>query len=228
MNSPVNPSGVAAGGFKIAIVDDHPMIRQGLKELIRRQEGLSLCWEATDSEETAARLAESKPDLIIFDLVLGKRNALVVLRELKKSANSPKVLVLTLQPEDIYAERAAYAGADGFMNKDASSEEILRAINVILSGGQYYSDTVLEHLESLPAEAKITSQGDALVSRLTERELEVFELLGQGMSAKQIAGELGISPKTVETYQSHLREKLAVPNGAELSRRAILWNSQKS
>src|SRR5262249_43401958 len=112
-------------------------------------------------------------------------------------------------------------------SKDASSEEIVRAIHIVLSGGHYYSDTVRSLLNAIPAAAKPGSDEDALVSRLTERELEVFELLGHGMSAKQIASELGISPKTVETYQSHLREKLSAPNGAELSRRAILWQSQK-
>lgn len=212
--------------YRIAIVDDHPMLRRGLRDLINEQAGWCVCCEAEDSDDAALCISESAPDLVILDLMLHKRNALSFLSKLKESPDAPKVLVLTLHPEEIYGERAIAAGADGFITKEQPSEEILRAVRTVAAGERYLSERLRERIE---AGSAMNGNGGADVYRtFTDRELEVFQLMGQGQSAKQIANELGISPKTVETYQAHLKEKLGVTSGTELARNAILWMAEQT
>lgn len=212
--------------MRIAIVDDHPVSRRGLVDLVKVQNGMSVCCEAGAIDEAADRIDAEKPDLVVLDLMLHKHNSLAFLQQLKKQVNPPKVLILTLHPEEIYGERAIAAGADGYIGKDQSADEVLHAIRTVLDGGIYLSETLRSRLDTAQADGDDNGHVD-ITEGFTPRELEVFELLGQGFSPKQIANELSLSPKTVETHLSHLKDKLSVSSGLELTRHAILWFAEQ-
>lgn len=203
---------------KILIVDDHPAVREGLALRIAQQPNLKVCGEAGEVAEAIHQVEKTKPDLVIVDLTLKNGHGLELIKRLKARHPSIRILVWSMHPESLYAERAVRAGALGYVNKEHATEKIMDAIAQVLKGEYYLSETAAGLLQ--------TKAGPPLDS-LSDRELETFELLGQGLNTTQVAARMHLSPKTVETYRSRIKDKLHLQNGTELMQRAVQWAMEK-
>lgn len=208
---------------RILLVDDHPMIRERLVELIERESDLEVCGEAEDRHEALDLVAATQPGLAIVDLTLKSSLGIELIKDLQARYPDVKVLVVSMQDEMIYAERCIHAGARGYITKQQASRHVMRAIRQVLAGGIYLSDTmthqVLERSVGRPAHREPLE----IVSKLADRELQVFELVGKGLSTRQIADQLTLDTKTIETYRARIKEKLGFKDGPELLQRAIAW-----
>jgi DNA-binding NarL/FixJ family response regulator len=212
---------------KILVVDDHPMIREGLVSLIDDQQDLVACGQAEDAPEALKAISETKPDIVVLDISLKSSSGIELMKSIKAQYPKLPVLILSMHNEDLYAERALRAGAMGYIMKSEASEKLLTAIYCILGGQIYVSDKVSKKLLRKLARGKIEMTGSPIDS-LSDRELEVFRLIGQGFGTSQIAEKLYLSVKTIETYRTHIKEKLNLANADELRQYAIQWlNSQK-
>jgi DNA-binding NarL/FixJ family response regulator len=208
--------------FRVLLVDDHPIVRQGLALLIDREADLLVCGEAEGAHSAFHAIATLRPDIVLLDISLSGPDGLDVLKEIRvKSANLP-VLMLSMHDETIYAERAMRAGANGYIMKQEATEKVLVAIRRILQGGVYLSDRLTNMMLQQFAHGASSTKKSPLVS-LTDRELEVFRLIGQGHGTRQIADDLHLSVKTIESYQAHIKEKLSLRNARELVQHAIEW-----
>lgn len=208
---------------KILLVDDHPLLREGLGRLINAEPGLSVCGMAGTVQEALSMIESEKPDLVITDLTLPGRNGLELIKDMVPTHPEIPIIVLSMHDELIYAERVLRAGGRGYVMKDAPTARLLEAIRTALSGGVFASPTVTNHfLKALSSVKGEPSQGFPL-ERLTDREMEVFELIGQARSNQDIAARLGISPRTLDAHRAHIREKLGLGDGNELTRYAIRW-----
>jgi DNA-binding NarL/FixJ family response regulator len=206
----------------VFIVDDHPIVRQGLALLINREPDLTVCGDAEDAISALRRIDQLKPDLIVLDLSLNGPDGLDVLKDIRARDPNLPVLILSMLDELLYAERALRAGASGYIMKQEATERVLVAIRRILDGEIYVSDRMANRVlhrfvGGSPAENK------SPIADLTDRELEVFRLIGEGHATRQIAEDLHISVKTVESYQAHIKDKLSLKNARELVQRAIQW-----
>ena len=207
---------------RILIVDDHPVVRRGLKGIIDDAEGIRTDGMAGSAEETMALVEKECPDLVLTDLGLPGRNGLELIKDLHALYPCLPVLVMSMHDELIYAERVLRAGGRGYIMKEAPASELLRAIRRILDGGVFVSGTVTEHfLEGMSGNN--SQRASFPLQRLTDRELEVFELIGQGRGNHLIAQQLMISVRTVDAHRTHIREKLGLTDGAELTRYAVRW-----
>lgn len=213
----------AAGGHRLLIVDDHPLVRQGLRLLIDRQNGLSVVAEAADAPQALAEIARTKPDLAIVDISLKGTDGLELTKTIRQRFPRTAVLVLSMYDETIYAERALKAGARGYIMKREANEELLTAITRVLRGMIYlnesFSNLLLERIVGKGARDDST----LLVGKLTDRELEVLRLIGQGRTNQEIARALALSGKTVQTYKEHIKKKLDLRSAAALANYAINW-----
>ncbi len=208
---------------RIFIVDDHPILRQGLALLINREPDLTVCGDAEEAGAALLRIEDLKPDLVVLDISLNGPDGLDLLKHIRARDTSLPVLILSMMDESLYAERGLRAGANGYIMKQQATEQVLVAIRRILGGEIYVSERMANKMLHLfvggsPAEES------SLVADLTDRELEVFRLIGEGFGTRQIADTLHLSIKTVESYQAHIKEKLLLRNGRELVQRAIQWN----
>jgi DNA-binding NarL/FixJ family response regulator len=213
----------AASCRRIFIVDDHPLIREGLAAQIATQANLMLCGEAEDMAEALARVVAAEPDLVIVDISLKNGNGIDLVKRLKAKAPSLVILVWSMHPENLYAERALRAGARGYVNKSKSASQIMEAVQTVLDGRTYLSPEMSEKLLGRViggGHLEMTTSG---VETLTDRELEAFELLGQGMTTQQIAVKMHVSRKTIETYRARIKEKLGLVNAVELMQHAVQW-----
>ena len=207
----------------VFIVDDHPLLRQGLALLINREPDLVVCGEAAEAQTAIQEIAAKKPDILIADISLNGPDGLDLLKNLRTFDPSLPVLILSMHDESIYAERALRARANGYIMKQEATEKVLVAVRRILGGDIYLSDRMankLLHQYISGASADMNSR----LSALSDRELEVFRLIGEGRGTRQIAEKLHLSIKTVETYQAHIKEKLALHSGRELVQHAIQAN----
>lgn len=206
---------------KIFIVDDHPVVRWGYSSIINREANLEVCGEAASGEEALEKLPESIPDLIIVDITMEGMNGIELIDQLQVHEFDFPVLVISVHDESLYAERALEAGAMGYIMKDEASENIIEAIETILGGGLYVSEQINANLllRSVGRDVKNKSP----LEQLSNRELEVFELIGQGMTTEEIANTLFISPKTVGTHRRQIQDKLGIQTTAKLQQRAVLW-----
>lgn len=215
------------GVKNVALVDDHPMIRQGLRDLLSGLPDMRVCCEASSTDQAWEHIQSGRPDVVVLDLMLKSGSALDLLKKIKTNLPSTRVLVLSLHEEQLYGERVIRAGADGYITKEQSSDKIVEALRTILRGETYLSDRLREQLGGGVGESEEEESPD-IATTLTDRELEIFELVGHGFSTKQIAHRLGISVKTVETHRANLKDKLRVYTAPELVRRAVLWVSNKA
>src|SRR6202789_1942531 len=202
------------------VVDDHPPLRQGLGLLINQQKDLEVCGEAEEAQAAMQAIALRRPDILIIDISLNGPDGLDLLKNIRNSYPGLPVLILSMHDEATYAERALRARANGYIMKQEATEKVLVAVRRILNGEVYLSDRIANKL----LRQYIGGASTALQSRLnalSDRELEVFRSIGEGRSTRQIAEELHLSVKTVETYQAHLKEKLALRSGRELIQHAI-------
>jgi DNA-binding NarL/FixJ family response regulator len=207
----------------VFIVDDHPIIRQGLALLINREPDLTVCGDAEEAASALRLIEELKPDLVVVDISLSGPDGLDLLKSIRaRDANLP-VLILSMMDELLYAERGLRAGANGYIMKQQATEQVLVAIRRILGGEIYLSERMANKMLHLFVGGSPTQQSSP-VADLTDRELEVFRLIGEGHGTRQIADQLHLSIKTVESYQAHIKDKLLLKNGRELVQRAIQWN----
>ena len=207
----------------IFIVDDHPIVRQGLALLINREPDLAVCGDAEEAGSALDRIEELRPDLVVLDISLNGPDGLDLLKTIRARDPNLPVLILSMMDEVLYAERGLRAGANGYIMKQQATEQVLVAIRRILGGEIYVSERMSNKMLHLFVGGSPAHQSSP-VADLTDRELEVFRLIGEGHGTRQIADELHLSIKTVESYQAHIKEKLLLKNGRELVQRAIQWN----
>lgn len=207
----------------ILLVDDHPLLREGLGRLVDADSGLHVCGMAGDVQEALSMVETTDPDLVITDLTLPGRNGLELIKDLLATHPELPIMVLSMHDELIYAERVLRAGGRGYVMKDASPDRLLEAIHTVLGGGVFASQTVTNHFLRALSSVKGAPAPGFPLERLTDREMEVFELIGQAKSNQDIASRLGISPRTLDAHRAHIREKLGFADGNELTRYAIRW-----
>ncbi|HEY5653684.1 MAG TPA: response regulator transcription factor [Pontiella sp.] len=207
---------------QVYLVDDHPIVRQGLIKLIEQQDYLEVCGEAGCVSEAFEAIRKIGPDVVLVDISLEGSNGLELIKTIDDFGLQIPTLVLSMHDESIYAEHALKAGASGYVMKQAASSTLIQAIEKVLDGEIYVSKTMSSHMLKMA----FHSGGDAQRSgteSLSRRELEVFELIGRGNSTREIADQLNLSVKTIETYRSHIKEKLQLRNGTELMQHAVHW-----
>ena len=212
----------------VFVVDDHPLLRQGLAMLINRESDLMVCGEAEEAPTAMKALAAARPDIVIADISLNGPDGLDLLKNLRILYPDLPVLILSMHDESIYAERALRARANGYIMKQEATEKVLVAVRRILDGEIYLSYRMANKLLQQYMSGQ-TAETDSRLTALSDRELEVFRLIGDGLGTRRIAEVLHLSIKTVESYQAHLKEKLSLRTGRELMQHAIQWKlSEKS
>jgi DNA-binding NarL/FixJ family response regulator len=216
-------SGTIARKYGVFIVDDHPLVREGLTNLINQQGDLIVCGEAKDSAEAIAGITKERPDVAIIDISLVNESGLELIKHLIKQFPQLAVVVLSMHDEALYAERALRAGARGYVMKHETSKSVLASIRRVLAGDIYISERIVNRmaLRLTSARRPLTSSP---VERLSDRELEIFRLLGQGRTPSEIARDLNLSLKTVQAYCARAKEKFGVTSLTELLRAAIRWD----
>lgn len=207
----------------ILIVDDHPIVRKGLSMLINSQPDMEVCGEAPGMAEAMKLLFELHPEFAIVDLSLDNGSGLELVREIMKIQPHTKVLVNSLHDETLYAERVLRVGAKGYINKNEATDRIIEAIRCVQSGKIYLSDKMKEQLVCRSVGVPTVEENQDPVDRLSDRELEVFELIGKGLSVKAIAEKLHLSPKTIETYRDSIKSKMNLDSSRQVIQHAIHW-----
>ena len=211
---------------KVFLVDDHPLVREWLTNLINQQPDLAVCGETESAPRALQAIAAAQPEVAIVDISLKDSSGIELIKSLKLSHPEVAVLVLSMHDESLYAERALRAGAKGYIMKRETTRKVIEGIRQILDGKVFVSDSVKEALALRLVENK-TQTPLSPVEQLSDRELEVFEMLGQGLGTRQIADALRVSIKTVQAYCARAKEKLNVRSATELLREAIRWNESK-
>jgi DNA-binding NarL/FixJ family response regulator len=204
----------------VFIVDDHPLLRQGIALMINREPDLVVCGEAADAQTALKQIEGQPPDIMIVDISLSGPDGLDLLKNIRAMYPGLPVLILSMHDESIYAERTLRARANGYIMKQEATEKVLIAVRRILAGEIYLSDRMANKLLHQFVGGAPADRNSRLAS-LSDRELEVFRLIGEGRSTRQIAEKLDLSIKTVETYQAHIKEKLSLQSGRELVQHAI-------
>ena len=206
----------------VLIVDDHPIVRQGLAQLIEQERDLHVCGQAEDAHEAMQVIRTLKPDMVIVDISLKDTSGMELIKDLKVRHADLPILTLSMHDESVYAERSLRAGARGYIMKQEATEKVITAIRRVLAGEVYVSDTVATRMVSRLAAGAGAASASPLES-LSDRELEVFRLIGEGNGTRQVAEKLHLSVKTIETYRAHIKEKLGFKDANELFRAAIEW-----
>ena len=209
------------------LVDDHPLVREWLTTLINQQSDLVVCGEAGDAPCALQMIERLKPDAAVIDLSLGNRSGVELIKDIKHCAPRVAMVVLSMHEEALYAERALRAGARGYVTKRESTRKMLTALRKVLDGGLFLS----AEFSARMTEKMFGSAGGASespVAELSDRELEVFEMLGRGVETRQIGESLGISMKTVQVYCARIKEKLQLKNATELLREAVRWTEARA
>ncbi len=208
--------------YSLFVVDDHPMTRFGIRELIGTTDNLSVIGESDNAEDTLEKVQKLRPDLLLVDLTLRGRSGLELIKDLRKVQPDVEILVFSMHEETFYAERVLRSGARGYVMKSESSDRLLEAIHSVLQGKVFVSDLVANHFLNKMT-GRPTEDSNSPVARLTDRELEVLALVGRARESREIAKSLGMSVKTVEAHRASIRNKLDIKSRAELVRFAVLW-----
>jgi DNA-binding NarL/FixJ family response regulator len=207
---------------RILIIDDHPIFRLGLKELINQENDLQVCGEVEKPAEALGTIADVSPDMILIDLALEQEDdGLELITQIREQFETLPLLVISMYDESRYAEKAIRAGANGYIMKQEALKSVIKAIQVILNGNIYISRNIMNDIltDSIHPESKSNS----ISNLLTEREIEVFHLIGKGKTTNEIADALYISPKTIGTYRERIKEKLSIKHSSELIKTAVAW-----
>jgi len=207
---------------RILVVDDHPMIRERLAEVIQREPDLKVCAEAEDRQRALELVEVSRPDLAIIDLTLKNSHGQELIKDLRARHPDLPILVISMHDESLHAERVIRAGARGYITKQEATRKVLQAIRTVMSGNIYLSEKMSQRLAVLAAN-RPRAQSGLPVDQLTDSEMRVFELIGQGFGTRQIANKLGVHMRTVETYRARIKEKLNLRDAGELLRCALHW-----
>lgn len=207
---------------KVLVIEDHPVFRAMLVQLIEKELGMTVCGQADNIKEAMALIEQTQPDAAIVDLTLHGSSGLELIKDLKARHNQLPILVLSMHAERLYAERVLRAGAKGYIAKEESPAEVVKAIRKVIAGEVYVSErvtgTILDRLGR--ADEAVRPSG---VDLLSDREIEVFQLVGRGLNSREIAERIGLSPTTVDSYRARIKEKLGIKNAAELYQRAAQW-----
>jgi len=208
--------------INIIIVEDHPIFRMGMKEMIEHEPDMCVSGEAGDVAGAMQLIRENQPDLVVVDLSLRGSNGLDLVKEIAEHHKPTLSLVLSMHDEALHAERCILAGAKGYIMKQEASESVVLAIRRIMAGHIHVSPTIMSHiLNSFQKKPELLSESP--LKRITDREFEIFQLIGRGLSPKQIAAQLNISVKTIGTYRERIKEKLGLNSAGELVRYAVIW-----
>lgn len=212
----------AAAAKRILVVDDHPMTRHGVASLLQQQPGLKVCGEVDSARAALSAVRAETPDLVVVDLSLGERSGLELIKDLHALHPKVPVLVFSMHYESLYAERALRAGARGYLMKSEGAAPLIAAVRAVLQGKVYLSEAMRDRAVHRFSRGAAQAPRDN-ASLLSDRELEIFELIGRAQSTRQIARRLRVSVSTVETHRSHLKEKLGLSNSTELVHAAASW-----
>jgi len=207
----------------IMLVDDHPLVRSGYRHLIESEPDLCVCCEAATIDQALELVYQYSPDLAIIDLSLPDGNGLDLIRRLRARYPSILILVSSMHDEDLFAERALHAGAMGYINKQEAGEQVIHALRRILDGKVYLSPSMTER-QALEPSNNTGDPNHSIMARLSNREIEVFDLIGRGLSTSQIAARLNLSVKTIESHFANIKTKLGINSAGELMRSAISWS----
>jgi DNA-binding NarL/FixJ family response regulator len=213
--------------YRVFIVDDHPIVRHGITQLINCEPDLMVCGESEDGTKALTAVSTAKPDVAVVDLTLRQGSGFSLIKNLNALYPDLPILVLTIHEESLYAERALRAGAKGYLMKEEAMENVLLAIRRVIAGRVYLSEKMQSRLFRASGKQRENAVASPL-ERLSDRELEVFLLLGQGVGTRQIAKQLHLSISTVETHRAKIKEKLGVKSGTDLLRRAVKWVEAES
>lgn len=208
---------------RLFIIDDHPMVRIGISQIIDTQDDLEICGEIDGGDGAAEAILDSQADLVLLDLSL-KNNAsgLTVLRELRNAGITIPIVVVSMHDEKDNAERSLQAGANGYLMKNEPGPVLLDCVRKVLAGGKYLSPAMTQYIIDRVA-GKHEHKDESSVSNLSQREMEVFKRIGMGLPSSEIAEDLGIRPSTVDVYRGNIKQKLGLKDGAQLAREAVRW-----
>jgi DNA-binding NarL/FixJ family response regulator len=221
-----SPSGTVPRKSRVFIVDDHPLVREGLTNLINAQDDVMVCGEAKDSAEAIDGIAKERPEVAVIDISLTNESGLELIKNLVRQFPQVALIVLSMHDEALYAERALRAGARGYVMKHETSKSVLASIRQVLGGGLYVSERIANRI-ALRLTSSRRPVASSPVERLSDRELEIFRLLGQGRSPSEIARDLNLSLKTVQAYCARAKEKFGITSLTELLRAAIQWDDAR-
>jgi DNA-binding NarL/FixJ family response regulator len=210
---------------RVLLVDDHPIVRQGVRAVLAADSGFEICAEAESAAEALTQLEQCEPDLAIVDISLVGADGLELTKSIRTMNRTLPILIMSMHDESLYAERVLRAGANGYIMKQEVSEKIVEALRTVVRGDIYVSDEVRQRI-LLGIRTRTGDADTPPVERLSDRELEVFRLIGQGSGTRQIAEQLHLSVKTIETYRAHIKEKLCLDSAIELVRYAVQWVEQ--
>jgi DNA-binding NarL/FixJ family response regulator len=222
-----NPKCDPPDAKRIVIVDDHPLFRKGLEQLIHSDGAFAVCGEAGNAAESMDVIRKLNPDLAIVDLSLPGANGIELIKNIRAEFPNLPILVLSMHDESLYGLRALRAGANGYVMKHEAMANVVQAIHEVFSGRPYLSPAMAAQVITKFAKKSSEGESDA-VDRLSDRELEILELIGKGTEIRQIANLLHLSPKTVETHRAHIKEKLQLKNAREVARFAVQWTDARN
>jgi DNA-binding NarL/FixJ family response regulator len=220
-----SPAPRHASKARVMLVDDHPIVRQGLANLIEDEKDLTVCAQVESAEGALAAMETARPDVIVIDVALGERSGLELVKDVRARWPEMPMLVLSMHDELLYAERALRAGAKGYVMKQEATEKVMEGIRKVLDGELYVSDRMAARLMTQAVHDRGAPPANPL-SRLSDRELEVFTMIGHGLGTREISKRLIVSIKTVEAHREHIKEKLNLKNGTELMRFAVQYTLQ--
>lgn len=210
----------------VFIIDDHPVMRLGLSCLVNAADGLQVLGEAGSAREALAKFEViESPDLILVDISLPDQNGVELIKELTVISPDSKILAVSSHDEEVYAERVLRAGSRGYVTKDRAPERLVEAVRQVLDGGIFLSESMTAKMMEVFAGGERTGSS---VSSLTDRELEVYQLIGEGRASREIAAKLGVSVRTIDAHRTHIKDKLGLRDAVELSYQAICWVESQS
>jgi DNA-binding NarL/FixJ family response regulator len=211
----------AFGRVTVAIVDDHPLVREGLAARIAAQPDMEVCGEAADIESALELIVSKRPSLVIVDIALKDGHGIDLIKRINAAGVNTRMLVVSAYDESFFAERALRAGALGYINKQELQGHVVDALRTVLRGERYLSSAMAQRLIAQAIGSKVAQGGTEL---LTDRELQIFQLIGRGKSTREIARELNVSVHTIDSHREHIRTKLDLRTGTELIQRAVQWH----
>jgi len=209
--------------FRVLLVDDHPVVLGGYRLIFDAQPDLAVCAVAGDAPAAITAAEREKPDLVVTDLTLPGRSGLDLIKDLVALLPGLKILVISMHDEQLWAERALKAGAKGYVMKESDNATMLAAVRQILGGGIYVSPALAARVFSAFASSRPRGSTESPIQKLSDREFEIFRLFGLGKTAKEIAVQLNLSPKTVSVHRDHIKEKMSYETSAEMIRQAVRW-----
>ena len=210
-----------SGRVTVAIVDDHPLVREGLAARISAQPDMEVCGEAADIESALELIVTKRPSVAIVDIALRNGHGIDLIKRVVAAGVNTRMLVVSAYDESFFAERALRAGALGYINKQELQGQVVEALRTVLRGERYLSVAMAQRLIAQAIGSKVAHGG---TETLTDRELQIFQLIGRGKSTREIAQELNVSVHTIDSHREHIRAKLDLHNGTELIQRAVQWH----